>query len=256
MKEILHGVTLASCLHDPEGKLSDIIKKYAKDLLKVYDGRCYISISEQTSPSVSKQLEEAHFIISHYRYGKHVGKNYKKALELSLAARTSHIQFIDFDRALHWVKRFPEELTTVVEKISSYEGFISLVRTRKAFDSHPLTQRTTETVINAIASEYAKMDVDIMSGAFAMERHVAQVIVNEVKRNDFGIYAEILDLVLKQKAPIHTLEVEGLEWETPDQFTDKIKKEGYIAWLDEFMSLPEWKKRVALMEHSAQVLLS
>lgn len=256
MKEIIQGVSLASCLHDPHGNLQDIIKKHAKALLKAYNGKCFISVSEQTVTHTTKLLEEAGFHLSHYRYGHYVGKNYKKALEFSLEGNTSHIQFIDLDRALHWINRFPDELIATIENIPSYDGYLSFVRTRKAFDSHPLTQRTTETVINAIASEHANKDVDIMSGAFALERHLTKEIIKDIKRNDFGIYAEILDLALKHEGEIHTIEVDGLEWETPDQYTEKIKQEGYIAWLDEFMSLPEWKKRFTLMEHSAQVLLS
>ena len=46
----------------------------------------------------------------------------------------------------------------------------------------------------------------------------------------------------------------GLEWETPDQFKDKIEQEGYSAWLNEFESLPEWQRRLKLIEDSTNVL--
>ena len=58
----------------------------------------------------------------------------------------------------------------------------------------------------------------------------------------------------KNKVQINTMEVEGLEWETPDQFKDKIEQEGYSAWLNNFESLPEWEKRVKLIEDSTDVL--
>ena len=59
---------------------------------------------------------------------------------------------------------------------------------------------------------------------------------------------------LKNNITINTIEVEGLEWETPDQYKDKIDKEGYSQWLSEFESLPEWEKRVKLIEKSTEVL--
>ena len=93
-----------------------------------------------------------------------------------------------------------------------------------------------------------------MSGSFAFDRKLAEQIVKESKRMDYGIYAEFLMVALKHKAQINTIEVEGLEWETPDQFRELIEKEGYAKWLNDFQSLSEWEKRVKLIEDSTEVL--
>jgi hypothetical protein len=44
------------------------------------------------------------------------------------------------------------------------------------------------------------------------------------------------------------IEVEGLEWETPDRFQEKIQEIGYEHWLEKFQNATEWKNRVKLME--------
>ena len=249
-------VTLVSPLHDPQGRILKILKKQGKKLIDLYNGKAAIGVTPATTHKTINLLQNLGFTIKiqDEHTGLDLGSNYRLALQLGLAFNTLHIHVLDFDRALHWANRFPDELQNVIEKIPSYSGFLSFIRTRRAFESHPLIQRTTETTVNAIASEIAKVDVDIMSGSFGFDKNLALLIVNESKRRDFGIYAEFLTIALRHKMKINTIEVDGLEWETPDQFKDKIEQEGYSGWLNEFESLSEWEKRVKLIEDSTDVL--
>jgi hypothetical protein len=250
------NVCLVSPLHDPEGRITDLLKLYGEKLVNLYSKQAAIGVTPKTTSKTVDLLESLGFKIQiqDENTGLELGDNYRLALKLGLKFKTPYIHLLDFDRALHWAHRFPNELRDVINYIPSYSGFLSFIRTRRAFESHPLIQRTTETTVNAIASEVAKTDVDIMSGSFAFDRKLAEDIVKESKRKDFGIYAEFLMVALKNKAHINTMEVEGLEWETPDQFKDKIEQEGYSAWLNNFESLPEWEKRVKLIENSTDVL--
>ncbi len=250
-------VSLASPLHDPEGRLLPIISAYGGKLLKLYGGNAAISITPKTLPETTSKLNAQGFttIMQDEKSGLDLGSNYRLAVKTALTKSSTHIHLVDFDRALHWTQRFHNELRDIIDYIPSYDGFISFMRTRRAFETHPQIQRVPEITINAIASEVAKTDVDIMSGAFAFDAKLAKEIVSQSKRKDYGIYAEFLSIALKNKAKINTMEVEGLEWETPDQFKDKIEKEGYSAWLSEFESLPEWEKRVKLIEDSSEVLI-
>ncbi len=256
MTLLSESVVLVCPLHDPEERILQELKNLGTNLTEIYGGLVGISVSRTTSKKTIEALKQAstHLLIQNKKTGLSLGDNYRQAIRLGLGLNTSHIHLMDFDRALHWVRRYPQELNEVVKKITTFSGFLSFVRTRRAFESHPLIQRTTETTINAIASEVAGVDVDIMSGSFGMDRDLATLIVKESKRQDFGIYAEFLEITLKHKVRVNTIEVDGLEWETPDQYQDKIEKEGYTAWLDEFESLPEWKKRVKLIEKSTEVL--
>lgn len=251
-------VTMVSPLHDPEARLAEKLTLFGKDLLALYNNSVAVSVTSKTSSKTIKLLKKlgiSYHVLTKKPSGG-VAHDIKNAIKLGLLLNTPNIHFIDFDRALHWVERFPLELASVIGKISQNSGYTSMVRTKKAFESHPLTQRVTEITINAIAGELTKIDVDIMSGSFAVDHKLGNIIISKAKRLDFGIYAEILTIALKSNFPINTLEVDGLEWETPDQFQEKIEKEGYADWIAKFQSLDEWEKRVKLVEDSTEVLVA
>ena len=253
----LPSVCLASPLHDPNARLSEMIRLHGKKLKDLYKNLICISVTHTTSPDIIHQLEKLeikHEIIPKTK-GIDVGLNMKNAISLGLQLQTSHIHLVDFDRALHWTETYPRELKDVIGILPQYSGFISFTRTNRAFETHPYPQRTTESIINAIASETAKITVDIMSGSFGFSRKFAKKVVKEAKRKDFGIYAEFLHLALKHHYLIEHIEADGLEWETPDQFQDEIGRLSYSSWLKHFQSLSEWEKRVQLLEHSAEVLI-
>ena len=44
------------------------------------------------------------------------------------------------------------------------------------------------------------------------------------------------------------VEVEGHEFETPDRYSEQIKKTGYGEWLRQFDNINEWKRRFAMVE--------
>lgn len=248
---------LASPLHDPEGRLLELLAAKGEALLKLYKGNVAVSVSPTTSPDIIALLKQQGFLVSIQRKDAAVmlGNNYLNAIKLALSTDAQFVHLVDFDRALHWVKRFPRELRDVLEIFPSCQAFVSFVRTKRAFQTHPNIQRSTEHIVNAIASEVAGVDVDIMSGSFGFENSLAKKILQEVKQKDYGIYAEFLRIAVKHHSLISTIEVEGLEWETPDQFKDEIREQGYVEWLEQFESLAQWGKRVKLVENSAGVLI-
>lgn len=246
-------VALATPLHDPKGLIVPILEKNGRKLVEVYKSNIAVNVTPQTSIRVEELLENLGFKYE-ISGGKEIGEDYRNAIRLSLKSNAGFIQLLDFDRALHWVDRFPDELSKVKNQLEESLGFVSFVRSKKAFETHPITQRSTETAVNAIASEVAGFGIDIMSGSMGMERALAELIVKESSRDDFGFYAEPLIIAKKHKFPISILEVDGLEWETPDQYKDQIEKYGYSAWLSKFQSLSEWEKRVKLLDQTAEVL--
>jgi hypothetical protein len=250
------SVCLISPLHDPDGKLLPMLSTYGSALTKLYSGNIGVSVTDQTQPQMITLLKKCgiycRIVSTEHRF---IGEDMKNTLKLGLHFKTHAIHFVDFDRALHWVKKFPIELRDIVRLVASSNGFISFVRTKRAFLTHPYTQQSTEKVINMIASEEAKRTVDIMSGSFAFETSFAKIAIQELKRKDFGVYAEFLMIALRHKFLIDTIEVDGLEWETPDQFQDEIRRTSYDTWLHNFQSLSEWQKRIALLEDSLDTLL-
>jgi hypothetical protein len=250
---IMTDVALASPLHDPKGVIVPILEKHGNKLKEIYSSHIAISVTSKTSQKTKDLLLELGFNTQVSEEGS-IGKDYRNAVSLALTLNTSFIHLLDFDRALHWVENFFEELKEVEEKMVNYSGYVCFVRSKKAFETHPITQRSTETAVNAIASEVAGMGVDIMSGSLGMERKLAELFVSESKRDDFGFYAEPLIIAKKHEFQIHTIEVDGLEWETPDQYKEQIEKYGYSGWLTRFQSLSEWEKRVKLLDETTQVL--
>jgi len=250
-------VCLASPLHDPEGRLLELLAEKGEALLKLYKKNGAVSLSSTTSPEIIALLKKQGFITSVQRkdLSMPLGNNYLSAMKLALSTNAQFIHVVDFDRALHWMKRFPRELRDVQALLPSCQEFTSFVRTKRAFETHPNIQRSTEQIVNSIASEVAGVDVDIMSGSFGFERSLAKNVITEVKQKDHGIYAEFLRIAIKHKVLISTIEVEGLEWETPDQFQNEIRQKGYAEWLQQFESLAQWGKRVKLVEDSADVLI-
>lgn len=259
MKNYTPDIGLVSPLHDPEARLAKAIRTYGKNLKTIYFGAIIVKVTKNTHEDTLKALTSANISFSQRTTkGNYVamGKTYKEAIALGLKLKTRHIHVCDFDRILHWVKVFPNELKDIVEILPSNTGITFIGRSKRAFETHPKTQKQTEEIVNILASEVAGINVDIMSGSFAMDNQSAKIILKKSKRNDYSFFAEFLSIAKKAGIQINTLMTEGLEWETPDQYTDKIRKEGYSDWLDEFMSLPEWKRRIELMEKNTEVLIS
>jgi len=259
MKNYTPDICLASPLHDPEARLAKAIRTYGKNLKTIYMGAVVVRTTKNTHPDTLKALTSANILFSKQTTkGNYVamGKTYKEAITMGLKLKTRHIHVCDFDRILHWVKVFPNELKDIVEILPSNTGLTFIGRSKRAFETHPKTQKQTEEIVNILATEVAGIDVDIMSGSFAMDSQSAKIILKKSKRNDYSFYAEFLSITKKLNIQLNTITAEGLEWETPDQYIDKIRREGYSDWLDEFMSLPEWKRRIELMEKNSEVLTS
>lgn len=252
------SLSLASPFHDPQARLLSDIKKYREKLSTLYDRNVAVSVSAATSERIIRALLAAdiRLVVQPERRGLRIGNNYLLAIRKSLSFQTQTIHLLDFDRALHWVDRFPGELEQVTRKIGENRGLTILVRSKRAFETHPNVQRATENTVNTIASEVAGKDVDIMSGSFGMDRETALLLLEKSRCNDYGFYAEVLIIALKAGIPITTIEVEGLEWETPDQFRKEIERVGYMEWLETFESLSEWNKRVQIIEDSKDILIT
>lgn len=259
MRDYTPDIGLVSPLHDPEARLAKAIRTYGKNLKTIYFGAIIVKVTKNTHTETLKALASANILYSKQTtVGNYVamGKTYKQAVNLGLKMNTRHIHVCDFDRILHWVKVFPNELRDVVKLLPSNTGITWIGRTKRAFETHPKTQKETEEIVNALASKVAGIEVDIMSGSFSMDNDSARKILKKSTRNDYSFFAEFLSIAKRSGIQINTLMTEGLEWETPDQYIDKIRKEGYSDWLDEFMSLPEWKRRIELMEKNTEILIN
>lgn len=246
-------IALLAPHHDPSGSLLKGLHAQISVLKSIFDV-VGVAVSDQTDSRVLKDFDL--FGIHHQlrKENGDVSERYRQALKIGLEDNIHHSLLIDFDRALHWAAIYPDELKTVADQLKNSDGFSSLLRSPRAFETHPLVQRETEIVVNQIASEIVGKRVDILSGAYGLDKEAAQLVINKATKSDFGFYGQVLAVNFQAGQRINTIEVEGLEWETPDQYRDQINIIGYSQWLNNFQNLAEWEKRLTLAFEAGSAL--
>jgi hypothetical protein len=173
----------------------------------------------------------------------------------------SHLIYCDADRVLHWAEYYAEEFRSISEAICQFD-FTVLGRTSRAFESHPRTQRDTETIINRLFGQISGFDWnDVTSGARGLSRAAAEAIVAHVDDDELSTDVS-WPLYLRRDGArsrwsLGYLETEGLEFETADRFGDKIAAAGGLAtWLDRLENDPqEWIARLNLARIEIEAML-
>ncbi len=172
------------------------------------------------------------------------------------AATASHLHFCDWDRVIHWAEFYPDELREVVDAIPHHDLLI-LGRTARAFATHPRVQRDTEAMINHVFSLAFGQELDVTAASRGFSRRAVDLLLAlEVPEPSSGndcawpLYlARVPDLVVGYAA------TEGLEWETPDRYTDEIAAAGGLdVWMANYDAAPErweFRLRLALLEVAA-----
>ncbi len=237
---------LCSTIHDPEFKLKTLLKSTFPVIKNPFSLKilCCTSPSIKFSQFFRKQKD---FIIITSSSLKQVD-SYRFALKTCLDnitnPQTQKIFYIDFDRLIHWIHSYPEELKDLLKKDISAD-YLLIGRSKRAFETHPSTQKNTERLINEIGSKvlgFSKIK-DLISVCYIFTKELCEKILNINNLTNTGFYG-IWPIILWMNATKKQyLEVEGLEWETPDRFHEDINKIGYTTWLNQYQSSDEWKKR-------------
>jgi hypothetical protein len=175
-----------------------------------------------------------------------------RQLALKLALRTSDttlsFHFCDFDRVLHWVDVYPDELAEVLTHLPAAD-FTVLGRTPRAFASHPRVQRDTEALINHVFSLASGLAWDVTAASRGMSRRVADLLLAGCSDDTIGNDCS-WPLYLQQQPDIALSyrETEGLEFETLDRFPDEIAAQGGPeAWIARLDNDPrQWAQRLEI----------
>lgn len=244
---------LTSTLHDPEGRLCDLILSQRKLLGQLFSSLIVV-VSPNTHRDDVKQLRDSGFKVS--KGAKTVVHTYKKALRLAIHKDVGYVFYCDFDRLLHWAKVYPDELARVAS-LNGQHDFLILGRTPRAFMGHPETQRKTEYIANLLGSRILgfKDTIDIISACWRMSTKLALILVETHCENSYGFYCEWPIQAWQLARKPGYLEVDGLEWETPDKYVKEIQKLGFQAWLLKFQTQEEWKKRCDILREGTTALL-
>jgi hypothetical protein len=246
-----NSVIICSTLHEPEFRLKRSILSVIP-FLKENLGPIIISCTKTTNVEVIAFLKESGFIVSIPEDSERISA-YRDAIQTGLEyiefADSQRIFYIDFDRLIHWITNYPNEFLESIEKVNSSE-LTHFGRTPKAFSSHPLTQKNTERIVNFLASQLLGFNEtkDFISVCFSFTVQLADLILSKKYYTNMGFYAAFSVLLWNYADSKQYIEVEGLDWETPDRYQETIIKKGYERWLEIFQSSSEWNMRVSLVE--------
>ncbi len=241
-----NSYVLCSTIHDPDFKLKTLLKSTLPVIKELFSLKILCCTSPSTKFSQYFQNQED-FIINTTSSLKQVD-TYKLALKTTLEnitnPLTQKIFYIDFDRVIHWIHSFPEELKDLLKKNIDVDYF-HIGRSKRAFETHPSTQINTERLINEIGSKVLGFSriKDIISVCYIFTKELGEKILSINNLTNTGFYGIWPIILWNNATKKQYVEVEGLEWETPDRFHEDINKIGYTAWVNQFQSSDEWKKR-------------
>ncbi|MHB8990794.1 MAG: hypothetical protein ACYC66_04015 [Chloroflexota bacterium] len=249
-------VTLVSTLHDPDGRMVDATSRLYGRIANLYEGVAVVPTSS-TSPRLLDALPGA-IVRPLAESDGSIGVGRRHALRLGIESGARHLHYCDFDRVLHWVERYPEELDSALGAIQRHD-YLILGRTDRAFATHPRVQRDTETITNHAFSLWYGKPVDVTAGSCGVSLQAAELLLRRSTAQTNATDAEWPALVcLSEGLRVGYLETEGLEFETPDYFRDEIARAGSLdAWLEErSRPLAAWIARTRLTLESLEAALA
>jgi hypothetical protein len=253
-------VVLAATHHDPDGRLHE----QTAHVLPVLGG-AFAGLAIQATPATQDRslalLRASSALVRRETSDSSMGLNglgrsRRAAVELALELGAPAILFCDFDRALHWAERYPEELAQVVARAADYD-FTVLGRTPRAFESHPRIQRDTETIVNHVYAAVSGRDWDVTAAARVLSRRAAEAILSDCPDESIGTDVSWPLFVERGGLTIGYIPTEGLEFETADRYTDEIAAAGGLAcWIARLDADPQrWIQRLEIARLEVEAAL-
>ena len=247
---------LSATLHDPQFNLESLLKSVLP-IIKELFSKSIVCCTPPTIDKVSNFLEPNDDFEVVKGPNMIQIDNYKEAISVAIDSIESPISekilYIDFDRLIHWASSFPDELTNTLKNNSDVE-YLHIGRTSRAFETHPLTQRETESIINDFVSKILGFPEtrDIISVCYLFTKELGEKLIKIKNNTKTGFYSTWPIILWKNASTNRYIEVEGHEWETPDKFLKEITKIGYEEWVKKFQTSDEWKKRVRFLHDAME----
>jgi len=236
-------VALAATLHDSSGALRQDVERLLPRLHALYRG-VVVATSPPTDARVTALLASA---------GVHAGTPpsnrrgplYRLALRRALATGAPRVHYVDFDRALHWVRRAPRELAAVLRAARRHPVLV-LGRTEKAHRSHHVPLYATEAVANRLLAGRLGLvgRIDLLVPSFVATDTLVARLLARSRARDAAVYGEWAALIVGLAREIAYLECRGLDWETPDRHRRAVRRAGLAAWRSRWATAAEWDLRI------------
>jgi hypothetical protein len=250
---------LVTTLHDPHASVLPYLER--ADVIAALAWYPVVSVAATviTDARVTDRLQE---LGVHVVEGGATGVARRAALEAiphDLASSN-----IDFDRWLHWLIAWPEELEHLsnrIEQVAARQSVapwcVLLGRTARAFATHPQVQRLPEMATNRTLSLAAGKPLDAVSGAVWLSPEGREIVLASSVEASAATDLEWAGLILRRDpARLHGLRFEGLEWETPDFHPAAIAEAGGLEqWVRGTFDTPAmWTARLQLAAASVSAL--
>lgn len=241
----MSGIALAATLHDPPGALRDDIAAWLPKLRECY-ATIAVACSPPTDPRV-RALLAAHGADAGSPPSNTRGPLYRLALRRALAGRVPRVHYLDFDRALHWVARRPDELAAMLACARRHPVLL-VGRNARAHASHHRALVETEAVVAGHFAERLGLRgrVDFLVPSFVLGRAAALRLLARSRARGSTMYGEWAALLVGLGDPLTYVECDGLDWETPDRYRDEIRRLGLAAWRRAMSTPAEWTVRHAM----------
>lgn len=216
-----NSICLVSAFHDTEGIHSPVLlKKHIENIKNTF--HCIsLVLTDLTSTKVFVLLDKnkISYKIVPVGFGS---LSRKVALKNGLKTNCEYFFYIDLDRLLFWLEKYPQELIKVLGKITSLKknDYLIIGRTSKAWNSHPFNQQLPEEKTNKAISQEIGKTVDVTPGCRAFRRKIANLIIDKVQGNKSGV-SDIEWLMIAYsygKAHVKSIVVDGLSYETKTVF--------------------------------------
>jgi hypothetical protein len=249
-------------LHDPQGVFLPLIDHELAAVTTALGSYSLVAIA--TTPSTDARLTTRLAQLgAHIVPGGQAGEGRRAAL--TAAGRDQSAYFsCDFDRWLHWVRFWPQELAALPARVARLGSgkriapwYVCLGRTARAFATHPAAQRLPETATNRALSAAARRSLDAAAGAAWLTLEAAEHILAGSREPTAATDLEWPALILREDlSRLQGLRCEGLEWETPDvHAAEIISAGGLAAWTRGTFDTPAmWAARLRLAAASGTAL--
>jgi 2-polyprenyl-3-methyl-5-hydroxy-6-metoxy-1,4-benzoquinol methylase len=143
------------------------------------------------------------------------------ALNNSIDQPGEYVQYADLDRLLRWVETNPVEWKKTVVELQDWD-YLIIGRSQQAYETHPQALIQTEAISNLIVSYFLGRPVDVSAGSKGFSRRAVEFLMAHTQPlRAIGADAEWTVLLQRAGFRIGQLAVDGLDWESADQYQDQ-----------------------------------
>lgn len=241
-------IALAATLHDATGALAGDVRARLAALRTLHPAGVVVATSPPTAAAITRLLADAGVYAGTPATNER-GPLYRRSVEAALATGATHVHYLDFDRALHWLEAAPGEPARVL-RLARAHAVLLVGRTERAHRSHQRPLWETERVASRTMAARLGWPgrVDGLVPSFVLVRAEAERLLRESRARDEAVYGEWLALLATGGSPVAYVECDGLDWETPDRDRAGVAAAGLAAWRAAWDTPAEWALRRRMAE--------